>query len=309
MKCLFLTSTTDDYLASCAYDGLQEILGESNVYDAINNPGLHAPCPENPCSRIGASRIGNVLSDGDGDFDVFVINACFLRQNEWSLARKLLERLRPGAKIAFIEGWDSYLQIETPPFHVDAYFRRELDILTKYPYPAKCLTMAFPRRWFTQTDDRPLDVFYACNALSHLARWQVLESMWKTKKQHRSISASCAVASDMKTYFGYLSTHKLAICPTGAGECMDCLRTWEVVANGAIPIFVGLPRRTIEPWFSYHNEVFAIPSAMYLPDIIDKALGMSNTELKDMRDEMQATALAYHTTYARAKRLLDLTGV
>jgi hypothetical protein len=309
MKVLFVSSRSNDYVASCLWDGLGELLGENNVYDAVNAPSLHLGTDDNPCSRISASRKGRTLSDNDGPFDLMVINACFLREYEWGLVRVLRERLTKDARIAFIEGWDSATEVHEPPFPVDAIFRREIDPRRSYPYnrvgnkQPHSLMMAAPRRWFCHTDDRPFDVFYAANVETTPFRWDVLSKMWQTKTKHKSIGASCSIT--FSKYFDVLHTHKLAICPPGAGECGDCLRTWEVVAAGCIPIFVEDKRYTREPWFA-DDECFRVQHPDMLPYKIDEALSM---DLKPMRDKMQAHVLAEHTTAARASRLLKLTGL
>jgi hypothetical protein len=103
-----------------------------------------------------------------------------------------------------------------------------------------------------------------------------------------------------------MTRSKLGLCPTGAnGESFDCLRTWEVVAGGAIPIFIGWPDRIREPWFA-DDEHFWCHDANQLPDIIDRALDM---DLKFMRVKMQANAKNNHTTKARAQKILDVLGM
>jgi hypothetical protein len=304
VRCLFVSCRADDYVASCLWDGFQELCGEENVIDAVGVPGFHKGCGLNPCSRISASRIGKTWDDGKAiAVDLVVVNACILREFSWDWFSDLLRRVSFD-KLVLVEGWDSSHQVENPPFPVDAVFRREIDPYFEYPYKCHSLTMAAPSRWFVQTDDRPFDVFYASQSNSSESRWEVLSAMFQTKNKHRSIGASRGVGFD--NYFLYLQTHKLAICPPGAANALDCLRTWEAVANGCIPIFLEIPmNHKIDPWFA-EDECFSAQHATMLPYWIDKALGM---DLKPIRDKMQATAREKHTTKSRAAQILKAVGM
>jgi len=326
MKTLFLCCDTDDHLASVLFDGLQDLLGEESVYDASSCPSLHLGSGDNPNSRIGGSRVGHKLTEtgtdgnmstprvggtregrrlGDeGDFDLMVINACYQRDHADDWPFTLCERMRPGAKYAWVEGWDSAHEWHTPTLHVDACFRREIDPACKYPYHPHSLMFAAPRRWFAVNNDRPIDVFYAGNHSSNHHRWEVLSAMWQTKTKHRSIGASRGL--DFDRYFSNLQQSKLAICPAGAADG-DALRTWEAVAAGAIPIFVGYPVRTREPWFG-PGMVCNCPTAADLPNMLDCILGEPEM-IQPMRERLQAHALAKHTTLARVRQMLNVLGI
>ncbi len=338
LKVLFATSAGDDHHSACLWDGLCDLLGEENVYDAGFTPSLHAgsgwggacarvgmggnmakPKDENEVKgtngstgRVSGFRAGRCWS-GETDFDLLVLNAAFLRDHDWHWAHTMRLALKPGGKVAFCEGWDGAGEWHNPwtesnpPFPVDAVFRREFDpaVGYGYPCPVHSLLMACPRRWTDGSDnaDRPIDVFYAANYTSHPLRWEVLSAMWQTRNPHRSIGASRGVG--FENYFDFLRQSKLAICPPGAAAA-DSLRTWEVVACGAIPIFVGYPAYKREPWFA-KDEAFHCDTAAQLPGVIDHAL--TGVDLTMMRLFLRDQVMANHTTRARAKRMLDLLGM
>jgi hypothetical protein len=313
VKVLFISCKTGDYIASCLWDGFQELCGQDNVFDAVDSPLFHVDPPtfDNATSvagRISATRIGRKLdySERRPQFDLMVINACFTREHDWHWPITLAKTcLKSEAKIAYVEGWDGSRDINPPNMHVDAIFRRELNPDIDYPYKCHCLMMSAPSRWFNENEQRHLDVFYAAYSVGWNPRWDVCRMAWSTQKRHQSLISSCGIIG-LKEYFGYLGNSKLGLCPTGAGgESFDCLRTWEVVANGAIPIFIGLPKRVKEPWFA-SDECFECYDVNELPGIIDRALDM---DLDTMRKKMQANARQNHTTKARAKKILDVLGL
>jgi hypothetical protein len=311
MRVLLATCASDDYLSACLYDGLQELLGEGNVSDAGFTGALHAGHNLGPCARVGAWRVGRRLDASEGAaYDLLILNACLTRDHpDWHWAAMLREcHLRPGGRVALVEGHDGYNEVHLPPFECDAYFRRELDPTFPYPYPKAphCLMMGAPRRWFELGEhERPIDVYYTAASLGTSHRWDVCAAAYQTKTRHRSIVGSTGVG--MELYFSWLVQSKIALCPAGAGNCADCLRTWEVVAKGAIPVFVGYPERTRDPWFE-PDTYRRCPDASALPETIDALLSMPPAKLADARRRLLATALQDHTTVARAKRLLELTG-
>ncbi len=331
MKVLFAGCRGDCYLQAALWDGCQELLGEENVYDGANAPSLHAGGGGGATARLsgaeafdpfmvgsglstprlGASRAGRILAD-EGDFDLLVVVSSFLRDHDWHWPWQFLGRLRQGGKVAYVEPWDGAYDVRdpmresSPPFHVDAVFRRELDPAFAYPYDCHALMMAAPRRWFYESDDRSGDVFYAGFGQCNDTRWNVCAAAYQTRTRHRSIIASMGVSYDR--YFDYLRTFKLGICPPGAAGGSDCLRTWECVASGCIPIFVGYPDRRRPHWFT-PDMVFYANLVEHLPAQIDHALTLlPRHELDDKRHRMQKYALSYHTTAARAQRLLEIGG-
>jgi hypothetical protein len=321
MKVLFLTSRSNDYMASCLWDGLQEVLGEENVVDAIGCDWLHKSELDVLCrdhgeafpdlhhipvlSAISGSREGRTWDDSEGNFDLLIAFSCVNRDLTDPSIASYRQLLRPGGKVAWVEAWDAAWQIVPPPFAVDAVFRKEISPRVVYPYDCHHLTFAMPRRLFlphAESVPRPLDVFFAGNPdtclPSHPVRWPMLSQVFRTKKTHRSVIASRGVG--FHTYSGMLHQTKLALCPPGADDS-DTLRVYEVAAYGAIPVFVGYPEYTRDHWFPSETCFRCVPET--LPEHIDEALAHS---LDDRRKALVTHAREYHTTAVRAKRLLEV---
>jgi hypothetical protein len=165
VRCLFVTCRKDpDYISSCTWDGLQEVLGEDNVVDAVNSPWLHkssldamygtGPHPE--VRAISGSREGvsyKVLQSS-GYFDLIVLHACFVRDLDWQWVKDL-KGINPRAKVAYVEGWDAAWDVTRPEIPVDAYFRREINDSIPYPMRPHHLSFAMPERMFPQTTPKP----------------------------------------------------------------------------------------------------------------------------------------------------------
>lgn len=298
MKCLFVTSSTDDYLSSCLWDGLQEVLGEDNVYDAGFTPSLHYhETSLGPSHRISGSRPGKCLQASDGDFDLLVLNKAFLRDHHWNYAYELQGRLLSTARIAWVEGEDNYTDITVPPFAFHAAFRREIAYGVSYPYRCFPLLFSAPRRWFKPINHtRMYDVFYAASYQSNPIRWPTFSKMWDTQNRHLSIACSGSVG--FETYFDFMRNSKITICPPGAGS--DCMHQWEAIACGSIPLFVGHVPMDRGVWFP--ECILTCDTVEDLPRVIDHALGL---DLEKMRAELNSWALLHHTTAARAKFLLE----
>jgi hypothetical protein len=306
MKCLFVTRKGDDYIASGLWDGLCEMF-PGQVYDAVGNEGFHLGCPINPNARISGTRMARSLKDGDdGDdgFDLLVIMSCFLVDFSWEFVHNLMPRLKPTAKIAYVEGWDSAHEVHVPHVSVHAVFRREIDPSCLYPYDCLSCSFAAPQRWFPADyveRPRPWDVFWAGPFGADEARWDMLKEIFRTDYRHKSLVASNGMGN---AYYDMLKDSKLVICPPGAARSVS-LRTFEAVSAGAIPIFVNMPAWRRNPWFNPDEHCF-VCTLDQLPRTIDVALTL---DLEWRRKKLLAHCLENHTTLARAKQLLKGVGL
>ena len=306
------------------YEGLQDVLGEENVVDAVNSPWLHKSSLDRLCAEhaerpgmraseavirgISGSREGCLL-DNDGLTplcDLLIINACFNREHDWPWIVRFLEILRPTGKVAYVEGWDAAWQVEPrPPIHIDAYFRKEIKRGVAYPMQPYYCTFAAPSRWFEPDGERPIDLFWSGNPDACLpgqeVRKPMLAEIFKTRRTHRSCIATCGLGYDY--YFQMLRLSKFALCPSGA-DLTDALRTMEAVACGAIPIFVGYPNHIRDPWFPGDTSVSCTVST--LADHIDEALSHDSAP---KRAALLAWAKEHHTTAARARQMLAVLGM
>jgi hypothetical protein len=304
VKILFATTNGDDYMSACLWDGLQEVLGEENVADTGYAQNLHAMTADGPSGRIGGHRNGRCLAHTDGPiYDLLVLNVVFLRDHDWHWAISLQQSyLKPGGKTVLVEGNDNAWEVNSPGLPVDAVFRREM-LAHDYGYgvPVHSLMMAAPSRWFADSDHdaRPYDILCASSVAANPIRWGVLPAIFRTQRRPNAIV--CSGGLGFAAYFSYLRQSKLSICAPGGGS--DCMHQWEAIAGGAIPVFVEHPGLIREPWFN--ETVFWSPTIADLPRVLDHALSL---DLPAMRRRLREWALEHHTTAARARRLLRLTG-
>ncbi len=321
MKALVLTSRNEpDYLGSCLWDGLQEVLGEENVVDGVGSPWLHrsgyeskaADSPE-VVQSLSGSREGKVLYEGGhykhDDFDLAVIFSSVNREPDWhGLLRIRLALLKPEGKVAWVEGWDAAWQVQAPPpdMRVDAYFRKEIASGITYPMAPHHLNFAAPRRWFMPgTHERTCDVFFLGNPDAclpgHSVRRPMLANVFRTRRSFRAVIATHRIGH--AEYFRIMRKSKLALCPSSA-DLADSLRTFEAAACGAVPVFVGYPNHHRDPWFP--NEACISCTADTLAEHIDEALAH---DLAPRRKALLEHSLKYHTTAARARQMLDVLGL
>lgn len=311
MRVLFVAPEKScDFLASCLYDGLQEVCGHDNVIDAVGCDWLHAGSDgmgSDVVKAVSCVRPGrNLTEQGFALSDLIVLNACFNRECSWEWASKWLNHLKPGGKVAYVEGWDAAWQVNDPEIHVDAYFRKEIASHVQYPMQPHPLTFAAPARWFDwqETGDRPIDVYFSGNPNTCLpsapVRWPALGQVFRTHRTHRSIIVTSASDVEYEGYLSMMRHSKLALCLPAADNA-DSFRTYEAVACGAIPIFVGYPNHVRDPWFP--PELVYSCSVEDLPEHIDEALAHDLTE---KRQALIEWSRKNHTTRARAEKLLKV---
>lgn len=323
MKCLFVGPKSPDYLVSCVWDGLQEVLGEGNVVDAVDSPWLHKSSADRMLHEntggeralggmevvrlLGASREGCRLNVKDDPYDFMVLASSFNRDRDWDWARQMRrDWVKPGGKVAYLEGWDAAWQVVPPEMQVDAVFRKEISRQVQYPYSPVHLTFAMPERLFVKQDGhRPLDLFWSGNPDSchpdHPVRWPMLSRAFQCHTHHRSVMATYGFGFD--AYFDLLRKTKLALCPSGADDT-DSLRTMEAAACGAIPVFVGYPDHVRDPWFP--PETCFTCSVDELPGVIDEAL---KSDLAPKRAALLKHSREFHTTACRARKILQTLGL
>ena len=311
MKVLFATFDGGDYLASMLWDGLQEVLGAENVRDAGDNRFFHRwpydlRDPNEMICSTRATRHGR--PDPEDGYDLLVLNAAFLRDHDWHWALGLRKRLKPTAKIAYVEGWDASWEVHDPAtecqpsFAVDAIFRREIDPNFAYPYACHHLDFAAPARWFEETKKlnlpRDIDVYFAGSLHSNPLRSEMLRHAIGVSGRHKFVfAADCPFSA--AEHHRLLRRSKIALVPPGAENC-NCLRCWEALACGAIPVFVGHPTRRRE--LSLVSPGWCRPSEVV--PTIDRIL---ERNWPADRQAVWNYARAHHTTRARAEKLLTLT--
>jgi hypothetical protein len=314
VKALVVSCKSEDHLTSLVFDGLQEVLGEDNVVDAYGSPWLHSWPDSDRTQDVGTSRQGKAWGENWGPFDLLVIHSCYNRDYEWPHVASWLATLKPGGKVAYVEGWDAAWQIHCPPgTRADAYFRKEIKGSVSYPIAPHCLGYAAPSRWFWDgalTAERDLDVSWIGNPEtghpdSLDMRWDMLSATFRTRRKHACVIATKRLGMDL--YRSLLRRSKLALCPAAA-DGADSLRTYEAVAAGCVPIFVGYPDHVRDPWLGGDMCFSCRPDR--LPEVLDEALKQAQSgHLDQKRAALWEHARKHHTTAARARKILGVLGL
>lgn len=312
MRVLFVTSPDDDYVSVVLWNGLNALLGPGRVRDAVGVASLHRPKGYDGEAPDAYRAMGwcagtqdTVLRPDESGFDVLVVVAAYLlRGGSWAQVERWRTRLlRPGGRAVYVDGFDAVAgPLLPPPGSFDALFFREM--AAPGDAGAHPLLMAAPEEWYDweEAGERHIDVLFSGNYTASDVRWQVASRIFMTETRHRSLVATAGFIPALQ-FRPFLRRTKLAVCPPGGGS--DCLRTWEAVSSGAIPVFVGHPPRVREPWFT-EREMFWCDSAAELPGVLDRALRAA--DLGAMRQCLLETGRREHTTRARAERLLRLSG-
>jgi len=318
MKVLFATHDGADFLSSCLWDGLQEVLGVDNVYDAGNNLDFHRPYSSGgslaqPSHRICGSRQGPRARQINETYDLLVLNACFLHQHDWHWAWSLRERLSSGGKVAFVEGGDSAYDVNNPweksnpPFQVDAVFRREIDMAFSYPYRCFHLDFAAPSRWVKDTlkskSPRTIDVFFAGGPGSHPVRWEMMRHLFHVDRHYTFVYAQQSTTYHFTPdeCMNLMRRSKFGLCPPGGGSCASTMRLYETLASGAIPVSVCQPPR-------YREPEIVMKYCYEAKDLSSNLEHFLATTGEDFRAAMLEDVMKNHTTAARARKLLEIVG-
>jgi hypothetical protein len=304
MRVLVVSSKGHDLATIFLYDGLCELAGQDNVVTAEHYPFLSFYDGGGGRVLLGRTGPPPVLGPGGGPFDLVVLHSCFLRDHGWDWAARLVNgALAPKGVVAYVEGGDDATGEVFPPpptLPVTRVFRREVQPGFAYPYHATPLLWACPAWWLDEPRaDRTYDVTCLASPGPVAARWPVMAGVFQTVTRFNALVG----VLPFEHYLWATRRSKYVLVPPGAGS--DCVRQWEAVGCGAVPVFVGHPPRVREPWFA-DGEVLSCGVAE-LPGYLDWAL--SAVDLPGTRDKMEARARAEHTTLARARRVVELTGV
>ena len=254
MKVLFLSGAIyPDYLCDMLFHGLRETLGA----DAVDSQRMwfmyqdDVP-PQKKCLLYGKGfTLYGILPDIEVDrtdieakirtryFDIVVYGSIWRNLDHWDLVRQFY----PSSKVAFIDGED-YQTLRSEFLGRGLYFKREC---TRQSHGCIPLTFAIPK----------------CKVRSYVPpKTKVLASLIPGRIE-------TYVFDDEKAYFDDYAESMFAVTRKKGG--WDCLRHYEILANGCIPYFenlrfcpshtlVTLPKRFlrgVQRWFP--NDVASVP--------------------------------------------------
>lgn len=323
---IFLAGAEPDYLSAMLFRGFVEFLGANRVFDVAPSYYLHFDDDSNSsrlCRNITCEEIGRcdgligLLRNGEldprilaneTDRIVFVLHNSHLRDTagSWVRAQEIYESLPQSAKVVYIIGDDHCGPYAMVPFMVSVVFQREIDpqrpeAITSQPLPFGCLPSWLPD---VPSTDRPIDVFYA-GSPTDSNRCSMPHKMARLADAGLSVVCGTGKGMPRSVYMEMLRHSKMAICPTGGGNCSDTLRNWEAIAAGALPIFPSHPNRVrggfgLESVLDFHS--------MTWENLVERLTHMRHS-VDWTRVVRELSCLArVNTTTERARRVLQYVG-
>lgn len=231
MKILFLTTPTADYLQDSLLIGLRNVLKE-NVIDYPKKDILYKSCEMQSSEMYG---LGFTLYKQLEDLDInikrdlssltsydLVVFGSIWRQK--ALYFKLLPKLvLSKARMVFIDGEDfNKIFYWSLPF--GKYFKRErrrsfISLLTK--------PISFSIPQIKISTSQP-------NKIKHFATHNQCEESYKLAEVKKSCRPSYAFDEESE-YYNDIALSKFAFTKKKGG--WDCLRHYEIAANGTVPLF------------------------------------------------------------------------
>jgi hypothetical protein len=326
MKVAFFSSSTEDYLADSVLHGLRALIG-ANVVDFPKADRLYKTCSESIKKHIrgGAFTLYGLLDDIDveryhmrtriltNEFDLVVFGDIF---NDFGAFVQLAPMLDPK-KVAILDGADTESMYPyagrwwrhpaywfLPRANRFPYFKRELTPRTLHYrshllVPEKlCRMMALPG------NIRPIAFSIPAEKVVKIS--PVKQKLFATHvvdaevAKHLPGASTVGVFSTEAEYYSDLQASRFAITTKRAG--WDCLRHYEIAANGCVLCFRDLDQKaaTCAPHgLSKHNCII-----YHDYDDLQRQIG----NISDPQYErLQAATLKWaseNTTIERAKQLL-----
>jgi hypothetical protein len=325
-KIAFLPSRVEDYLSDPLLHGLRSLLG-ANVVDFPKADRLYKTCSESIKKQIrgGAFTLYGLLDDIDverhhmrtrileNEFDLVVFGDIF---NDFGAFVELSPMLDPK-RVAILDGADS----ESMYPYAGRWWRHPgywfLPGSKRFPYFKRELTprtlryrshLLLPEKFFR---DRTLPrnllpIAFSIPAEKIVKELPVKQKLFATHivdaevAKHLPGSSTVGVFATEAEYYNDLQVSRFAVTTKRAG--WDCLRHYEIAANGCVPCFRDLDQKpaTCAPHgLSRDNCV-----VYHDHDDLQRQIGsMSDAQY----ERLQAASLKWaheNTTIERAKQLL-----
>lgn len=282
MKILYLSAGNHmDYQDDCLSIGLKEVLGE-DVVDVNKRSHIYKSFGESDARAmygkgITVTRILDDLDIDRSDIENKIRRRYFDLVIYGSICRyfdfiELVFSVYPKSRIFFVDGEDVDVLQENLIRLGTVYFKRELASSAPNVYP---IHFAIPTCKMNFDHVKTRD-FAICDPRDR----------------------SSYIYENEKDYYEGYGEARLAVTTRKAG--WDCMRHYEILANGCLPLFPGIkdcPGRTLT---SFNKTV----CESILHDYYGRVLP---TEIYEKYSEtMKAHTIAYHTTTALANYVLDV---
>jgi hypothetical protein len=326
MKIAFLASAEEDYLSDSVLHGLRSLFGQ-DVVDFPKAERLYRNCPEAMRKRVrgGGFTLYGLLEDADinrhnlywrieqNEFDLIIIGDIY---REFGGFVQLVPRLDPK-KTAMLDGadveamypyagkwWRHPRHWLLPRANRFLYFKRELTARTLHYrcfrlIPEKlCQGLPMPR------NIRP--TAFSIPAGKILTRRPAKRKLFPTHivdpevARHVPGSSADPPFSSEAEYYGDLQESQFGITTKRSG--WDCLRHYELAANGCVPCFRNLNRKpaTCAPHGLTKDNCILYQD---YADLKKQIGGLSDTRYEEMQDAALEWA-RQNTTVERAKEVL-----
>jgi hypothetical protein len=331
-RILFIAPDQEDYLADSLFHGLRQVLGD-RVIDAPRRDPLYADYPPDLRPRRyghGFTLYGGLLEDVPvdrawtalrlerGEFDLVVFGDI---QNGFGRWVELLHAMR-GTRAAVLDGGDYPAMYPfgrrwwrdprwwlLPRAHRRAmYFKRELTPQTRWLRSFMLMPPALARRLGPPRGLRPIafsipeEKIVGCpTAKSTLLATHVVDPEVAARAGHPT---SAAFAEEAE-YYADLQAARFGVTTKRAG--WDCMRHYELAANGCVPCFRNLAAKpaTCAPHGLHEGNCVPYADA---DDLFAKIARIDNAEY----ERLQAGALQWareNTTRSRALQFLSAVGL
>lgn len=329
MKVLTITDEHHDHVMCGIRYGLCEILGPDNVIDFIgshsfypshdtgadSSPYCYSYYPGTPRQEELPGFVERVQNPAlDGEIDAVFISFTYERNHDWDTVVDFLQNLPNKPVVAFINGDDNTYRYKFQKglrSHVDFVFQREIEKYVDYTYNPYPTFMAIQQSLINKSPvEKPhIDISYLGNPSSYqrtMVSWYVSDICRKKKNKDIRFLVANTACIPWDHYMWIVRNSKTVLCPPGAG--WDCFRTYEAIANGAVPV-LSTPDREMIQQPDYYNDSDAIVGDGP-EDMISKACeSVLSGEWKNKRSKVVAKTLLFHTTEQRAMYVLRTMGL
>lgn len=242
MKILYITSLGEDYLQDQVLIGLRSLFG-SDVVDYPKKDVLYNTCSKASEELYGRGfTVWKTLPDIEidrseiwrrfcsGEFDLIVFGSIWRRIGIFffSFFQKILSRVQ--TRFIFLDGEDQSV-LFIPACLCGVYYKREL-VRKPFFNSVKPINFSIPSIKIRQ-DMAPKDRLFA----KHVQ----CEEVYKIEEVRANCQKSYGF-SDEALYYDDIARSKYAVTMKKAG--WDCMRHYEIAANGTVPCFYELDKKT-----------------------------------------------------------------
>ncbi len=241
MKILFFTSPGEDYLQDQVLIGLREIY-DANVIDYPKKEEIYENFKKPNEEMYGCGfTIWKLMPDihidrqnifdrvKENEFDIIMFGSIRRQKMFYNKFRLSIFFHRIHSRVCFLDGQD-HSNLYFPAFFYGKYFKRELKNTFGLPFIKK-INFSIPDKKIRQNTAPKVKKF---------AKHVQCDEAYKIKEIQESCQPRYAF-SDEKSYYDDIASAEYAITMKKSG--WDCMRHYEIAANGTVPCFYKLDQK------------------------------------------------------------------